>query len=124
MYEGKPNFMASKSKSGVNVSAAIREFLESNTTVGPTEAAKSISAKLGKKVSPIYVSNVKTLMNSKGKKNTRKRRNVARRASAPAARMVRRAATGSVDLSTIAAVKSLLNQVSAGTAKELIDLLA
>ena len=51
--------MARKSKSGVNVSEAIREFLKANSGVGPTEAAATISKEIGQKVSPNYVSNIK-----------------------------------------------------------------
>ena len=37
------NTMAKRRKGGVNVSAAIRDYLEANPDVGPTEAAEAIS---------------------------------------------------------------------------------
>jgi hypothetical protein len=106
----------------VNVSAAIKEYLGENPGVGPTEAAKAISEKVGKKVTPIYVSNVKTQMNAAPKKKGRRGR--LGRKPGSAAVTARAHANGSVELATISAVKDLLGRVSADTAKQLIDLLA
>jgi len=115
--------MARKGKSSVNVAEAIREFLKSKPSVGPSEAAQTISGKIGHKVSPIYVSNIKTMMSGGSKKKGRKERKAA--ASATKRAVVTRPTTGGgVELATIAAVKDLLGHVSAKTAKDLIDLLA
>jgi hypothetical protein len=115
--------MARKSKNGVNVSEAIREYLKVNTEVGPTEAAAAVSKQIGKKVPPTYVSNIKALMNGGGKKKGRKGRKPGRKAARMAV-VARAQANGSVELATISAVKDLLGRVSAETAKQLIDLLA
>jgi len=63
----------------INVSAAIKEYLGQHSDVGPTEAAKAISEKIGKKVTPIYVSNIKTLMSAKPKKKGRRGRKPGRK---------------------------------------------
>ena len=60
--------MARPSKGEVNVSEAIRNFLETNKDVGPTAAAEAISKQVGKIVSPTYVSNIKSTMNRGNKK--------------------------------------------------------
>jgi len=115
--------MARNSKSGVNVSAAIRDYLKANTDVGPTEAAAAIGKQIGKKVSPIYVSNIKTIMNAKPTKKGRRGRKPGPKPGriAVAARV---GSNGSVELATIVVVKDLLGRVSADTAKQRIDLLA
>jgi hypothetical protein len=107
----------------INVSAAIREYLGQHSDVGPTEAAKAISEKIGKKVTPIYVSNIKTLMSAKPKKKGRRGRKPGRKPGSAA--VTTRAAhhNGSVQLVTIEAMKSIVRQVGASTAKQLIDLL-
>jgi hypothetical protein len=115
--------MARKSKSGVNVSAAIRDYLNTNTGVGPTEAAAAISKQIGKTVTPIYVSNVKTLMNTAPKKKGRQGRKPKAKAGRVAV-TARADANGSVQLTTIVAVRALLANVGAERAKQLIDLLA
>ncbi len=115
--------MARKSKNGVNVSAAIREYLEANSNVGPTAAAEAISKQLGKKVSATYVSNIKSTMNGgskkKGRKGTRRGRTAAFVGTAS-----RASSNGTVELKTIVAVKELLASVGADKARQLIDLLA
>ena len=113
--------MARKSKDGVNVSEAIREYLTANKDVGPTEAAAAVSKQIGKKVTPTYVSNIKTLMSAPKKKGRKGKpgRKAGRVAVAALA-----SANGSVELATISVVKDLLGRVSAGTAHQLIDLLA
>ena len=68
--------MARPKKGGVNVSAAIKEFLKANKNVGPTEAAAAISKQVGKKVTANYVSNIKGLMNGGPKKKGRKPKKV------------------------------------------------
>src|SRR3954454_10812911 len=101
--------MASKRKSGVNVSQAIRDYLKANKEVGPTEAAKEISQQIGKTVPPTYVSNIKSTMNGKPKKKRGRR---GRKVTAGAAARATRAASknGSVDFVTIAAAKDLVGR--------------
>ena len=111
--------MARTSKGGVNVAQEIRKYLKANAGVGPTDAAKALSSQLGRKISPIYVSNIKSM--SKGKKAGGKRgrkRRTAGVASAP-----RAASNGSVSLAALTTARQLIDQVGAGTAKQLIDLL-
>jgi hypothetical protein len=115
--------MARKSKNGVNVSQAIRDYLKSNKDVGPTAAAEAISKQVGKKISPTYVSNIKSTMNGASKKKGRPGRKPGRKAGTVAV-AARAHANGTVELATISAVKDLLGRVSADTAKQLIDLLA
>jgi len=55
-------------KRRVNVSEAIRSYLKANPKVGPKDAAAAISKDIGKKVTPIYVSTIKSNMKGKGKK--------------------------------------------------------
>jgi hypothetical protein len=110
--------MAKKRARGVNVSAAIREYLDANPEVGPTEAATAISKKVGKKVSPTYVSNIKSSSNSKGRRKGRRGRKPGR-----AAGTSRASKNGSFGLGTIEAVTKLVKDVGARTAKQLIDML-
>lgn len=114
--------MARKQKNGVNVSQAIRDYLKTNSEVGPTAAAEAISKQVGKKVSPTYVSNIKSTMNGASKKG-RKGRKPGRKA-AHVAVAVRTRASESLDLATISAAKQLIGRVGAHTAHQLIDLLA
>src|SRR5437879_6488253 len=114
--------MARKSKSGINVSEAIRKYLKANKGVGPTAAATAISAEIGQKVSPTYVSNIKGTMNGAPKKKGRKERKPGPKPGRVAV-TARAASNGTVELATISAVKDLLGRVSADTAKHLIDLL-
>ena len=111
-------------KDDVNVSAAIRDYLKANSEVGPTEAAAAISKQIGKKVTPTYVSNIKTLMNVKLKKKGRRGRKPGPKPASAA--VTARAAhnNGSVQLSTIKAMKTIVGQLGATTAHQLIDLLA
>jgi hypothetical protein len=116
--------MARPSKNdGVNVSAAIRDYLKTNADIGPTEAAAAVSKQIGKKVTPTYVSNIKTIMNGKPKKKGRRGRKPGRKAGS-AAITARAHRNGSVQLATIEAMKAILGQVGADTAKQIIDLLA
>ena len=115
--------MAWKSKNGVNVSQAIRDYLKSNKDVGPTAAAEAISKQIGKKVSAIYVSNVKSNMNGATKKKGRKGGKPGRK-TAHVTVAVRTRPTGNIDLATISAAKQLIGRVGADTAHQLIDLLA
>jgi hypothetical protein len=115
--------MARKSKDGINVSAAVREYLKANKDVGPTAAAEAVSKQIGKKVTSTYVSNIKTIMNAAPKKKGRKGRKLGRKPGSVAV-VARAHSNGSVELATISAVKDLLGRVSADTAKQLIDLLA
>src|SRR5882724_10578460 len=115
--------MARKSKNGINVSAAIRDYLTANADAMPAAAAEAISKQIGTKVTPIYVSNIKTLMSAKPKKKGRRGRKPGRKPGSAA--LTARAAhhNGSVQLVTIEAMKSIVRQVGASTAKQLIDLL-
>jgi hypothetical protein len=114
--------MARKSKNGVNVSQAIRDYLKANKDIGPTAAAEAISKQIGKKVPATYVSNIKGTMNGASKKKGRKGRKPGRKAGSVTT--VRASSNGTVELKTIVAVKELLASVGAEKAKELIDLLA
>src|SRR5581483_6231904 len=96
----------------VNVSAAIKEYLEKHPSVGPTDAAKAVSASIGKKVSATYVSNIKSTM---GKSKTKRGRR---------GQKVTHSANGSVDLASLAAMKELLAKVGADTAMKMIEILA
>jgi len=115
--------MARKSKGGVNVSAAIRKYLEANKDVGPTAAAEAISKEVGKKVTATYVSNIKSTMNGGAKKKGRKGRKPGPKAALVSSAM-RASSNGSVELKSIVAVKELLASMGADKAKQLIDLLA
>jgi len=112
--------MAKPRKNGVNVSAAIRDYLKVNADIGPTDAAAAISKQIGKKVMPTYVSNIKTLMSAKPKKKGRRGRKPGRAA------ITARAAhsNGGVQLATIEAMKTIVGQLGPTTAHQLIDLLA
>jgi len=98
---------------GPNVSAAIKGYLAKNPSTGPTEAAKAISESIGKKVSPTYVSNIKTTMGKSKKKRGRKLGVKAAHAS-----------NGSIDLATLEAMKEILGKVGADTARKMIDVLS
>jgi hypothetical protein len=102
---------------GTNVSAAIKEYLAKNSGVGPTEAAKAISAEIGKKVSPTYVSNIKTTMAKGGEKKKRRGRKPGRKAAS-------HSQNGSVDLTSLAVMKELLRKVGPDTARKMIDVLS
>jgi hypothetical protein len=115
--------MARMSKGGVNVSEAVREYLKGNRNVGPTAAAEAVSKQIGKKVAPTYVSNIKALMGGARKKKGRKGRKPGRKAGGVAV-AARTYANGSVEVATLAAIKELVGRVGAGTAHQLIDLLA
>jgi hypothetical protein len=107
-------------RKGVNVSAAIRDYLKEHGDEGPKAAAAAISKQLGKTISPTYVSNVKSLMKGKGgggKKRGPKPGRKKQMASGVAA-------NGSVDLLTLEAVKEIVRRVGAENAKRLIDILA
>jgi hypothetical protein len=119
-----------RSKNGVNVSAAIREYLSANP-----EAAKAISEQIGQTVSPTYVSNIKSVAkggkanaNSGGRRRRgRPRGTAAPRAGRPAAATTAAATTaarGSLDLVTLESMKQIVSRVGADTARRLIDVLA
>ena len=120
-----------RSKNGVNVSAAIREYLQGNPDVGPTEAAKAISEQIGQTVSPTYVSNIKSTSKGQGAAGPGrpKRRRGRRPGRKPAAAIITSAAravsgNGSVDLVMLESMKHIVSRVGADTARRLIDLLA
>jgi hypothetical protein len=75
--------MAKKAaRGGVNKSAAVREYLKANGDAKPKQAAEELSKQLGLKITPAFVSQVKTLDKKKsGNKSGRR----GRRASAPMA---------------------------------------
>jgi hypothetical protein len=114
--------MARKSKSGVNVSQAIRDYLKANKDIGPTAAAVAISKQVGKSVSATYVSNIKSTMNGVTTKKGRKGRKPGRKTGRVTA--IRAGSNGTVELKTIAMAKELLACVGAANAHHLIDLLA
>ena|SRR6266404_2036067 len=101
----------------INVSAAIKSYLEKNAGVGPTEAAKAVSAEIGKNVSPTYVSNIKSTMAKGGGKKKRRGRKPGRKAAS-------HSANGSIDLASLMAMKELLGKIGADTARKMIDVLA
>src|SRR3954465_9035042 len=109
--------MARKSKDGVNVSAAVREYLKANKDVGPKAVAEAVSKQIGKKITPTYVSNIKSLMNAAPKKKGRKGRKPGRKPGRIAL-VTRASANGSVEVATIVAVKELLASVGADRAKQ------
>lgn len=120
-----------RAKNGVNVSAAIREYLDAHANVGPTEAAKAISEQIGQTVSPTYVSNIKSISKGNGKGNggaTKRRRRRRGRPAGAVARATRSAAVagskGNVDLVTLESMKQIVSRVGAETARRLIELLA
>lgn len=105
-------------KRRVNVSEAVRNYLDDHGDEGPTAVAEAVSKQIGKKVTPIYVSNIKSIMKkgSGGKKRGRKAGSKQVASGMPA--------NGSVDLITIEAVKVIVQRVGAENAKRLIDILA
>jgi ribosomal protein L3 len=117
-----------RSKRGVNVSAAIREYLKTNPDAGPTEAAKAISEQLGQTVSAMYVSNIKSTSKGKGAEGGQKRRGRPRGprpAMASVARLARSTnSNGNVDLAMLESMKQIVSRVGASTARRMIDLLA
>ena len=112
-----------KKRSGVNVSEAIRDYLKGHAEEGPTTAAKAISEQIGTKVTPTYVSNIKTLMNATPKKRGKRGRKPGPKpaSAAPTARAAN--INGSVQLSTIETMKAIVSEVGANTARKLIELL-
>ena len=108
--------MAKKRRS-VNVSEAIRTYITANPDVGPKDAAAAISKETGKKVSPTYVSNVKSTMKGKGKKKTRHGHK-----PGPKADHARQSGKGGLDLPTIEGFMAMVRKVGKATAKRLMDL--
>lgn len=106
-------------RKGINVSEAIRTYLNEHKDEGPTAAAEAISKQIGKKISPTYVSNIKAMMKKKGGGKKRGQKPGARKQLASGV-----AANGSVDLITLEAVKRIIRHVGAEKAKRLIDILA
>src|SRR6478609_5672336 len=102
--------MAKKRRS-VNVSEAIRTYLAANPDVGPKDAAAAITQKTGKKVSPTYVSNVKSTMKGKGKKKTHRGRK-----PGPKADHARQNGKGALDLLTIEGFMAMVRKVGKATA--------
>lgn len=105
--------MAKKSSAKkVNVSAEIREYITANPEIGPTEAAKAVSEKIGKIIPPNYISNLKTKMGG-GKKRRKVRRGMT------IARKGKR--DDSYSLSTYKAARELVGQLGADAVHKLVD---
>jgi hypothetical protein len=105
-------------KRRVNVSEAIRNYLKDHSDEGPTAAAEAISQQVGKKISPTYVSNVKSMMKKGGGKKRGRKPGMKKQLASDFA------ANGSVDLITLEAIKEIVRRVGAENAKRLIDILA
>ena len=110
-------------KRKVNVSEAVRSYMKEHTDEGPMAVAEAVSKQVGKKISPTYVSNIKSMMKkgSNGGGGGKKR--------GPKPGMKKQLvgnlpANGSVDLMTLEAVKEIVRRVGAENAKRLIDILA
>lgn len=104
-------------KRKINVSQAIREFVAKNPDVGPTDTAKTLTARLGRKVSPVYVSNIKAAIGKgKSKKNRRGRGHRPGNWSS-------NHATKLIDLASLAVLKDLIAKVGGNTAKKIIEIL-
>jgi hypothetical protein len=105
-------------KRKVNVSQAVRDYMKEHSDEGPMAAAGAVSKQVGKKVTPTYVSNIKSL-SKKGSGRKRGRKPGMKKQLAGGV-----AANGSVDLITLEAVKVIVRRVGAENAKRLIDILA
>jgi hypothetical protein len=106
-------------KRKVNVSEAVRNYMKEHGDEGPMAVAEAVSKQVGKKISPTYVSNIKSMMKKKGSGKKRGRKPGMKRQLASGV-----AANGSVDLITLEAVKEIVRRVGAENAKRLIDILA
>jgi hypothetical protein len=102
-------------KTKTNVSAIIREYLKTHSDVGPTAAAAEVSKQLGKEIPPSYISNVKNLMEGKGRK--KKRPVMSKRAKA-------KASGTSISLENLQNVKSLVQEIGADNVRQLVDVLS
>ena len=108
-------------KRKVNVSEAIRTYLTDNPDIGPKEAAEAISKQTGKKVSPIYVSNVKSMMKKGAKKGRRGRKPGLK--SKGVAVVVSSNGAHTYDLPTIEGMMKIVKRIGRDAAKRLADLL-
>lgn len=99
----------------VNVSKAIRTYFAEHPEATPKEASAAISAQIGKKVSSIYVSNVKALTKAKAKKE-------APRGQKVEVQVVKGEPPHTFDLPTLESVMKLVRRVGKETAKRLMDL--
>jgi hypothetical protein len=106
-------------KRKVNVSEAVRNYIKEHGDEGPMAVAEAVSIQVGKKISPTYVSNIKSMMKKKGGGKKRGRKPGMRKQLTRGV-----AANGSVDLITLEAVKEIVRRVGAKNAKRLIDILA
>jgi len=104
-------------KRKVNVSEAVRNYIQDHGDEGPSAVAEAVSKQIGKKVTPTYVSNIKSLGKKSGGKKRGRKAGKKQLASGIAA-------NGSVDLLTLEAIKVIVKQVGVENAKRLIDILA
>jgi uncharacterized protein (DUF2267 family) len=72
--------MARSKSNSVNVSAAIRDYLRTSPDASPSTASAELTRLLGKKISPSYVSNIKSQL-AKGKKKAAPKKKQQRRAT-------------------------------------------
>jgi len=111
-----------RKRRGVNLSEAIRTFLKDNPDIGPTEAAAIISKQVGKKVSPIYVSNVKSLSKGKAKKSGRRGRKPGPKPAVATISSTSRETNHTFDIPTLEGLMKIVRRVGKDTAKRLMDL--
>jgi len=97
----------------VNVSEAIRDYVTEFPDAKPKEASQAISALIGRKVSPIYVSNVKTLM---------KRKTTTPRQGQKGGAKAANATNHMFDIPTLEGLMKVVRRVGKQTAKRLLDL--
>jgi hypothetical protein len=91
-----------------------RHSLTENPDVGQKDASAAISKKVGKKVSHIYVSNIKSMMGKSRKKRGRK--------TGPKAGRARPKGAGGLDLPMIEGFMAMVRRMGKATAKRLMDL--
>ena len=97
----------------VNVSEAIRNYVTEFPDAKPKEASQAISALLGRRVSPIYVSDVKALMKRKANQPRQGQKGGAKAANET---------THLFDLPTLEGLTRIVRRVGKETAKRLLDL--
>jgi hypothetical protein len=106
-------------KSTSNKSASIREFMAANPEAGPTEIAKALNEREGWKISPAYVSTIKSKSSESPSGGRRKRRGRRRGAAAAVAQ-----SGGSVNEQALIQAKKMAQQVGGiDQAKAALDLL-
>lgn len=104
-------------KRKINKSKVIREFLNANAEVGPTEAAKQLTSQLGTKITPAFVSNIKQKMGKRKGSNGK-----AKRGRKPVQSSGGGVSSGATALSVIRAARALITSVgSVEDAKAVLD---